>query len=261
LSGKLEGKHALVTGGARGIGRATCMALAREGASVAVNYKKSDEEARRLTDEIRKLGGQGIEVKGDVGVSSDVDKVVSKTLEAFGKIDVLVNNAGIIHGGSFIELSDEKFMDMFSVNVMGVLRFSRLVAKDMMKRKSGRIVNISSVAALGTSIVGSAHYSMTKAMIVSLTKKLALELGGYGVRVNCVAPGFVKTELNTAGKTDAEFEKVAQDYSRRTILGRIGAPEEIASVVAFLASDESSFMTGQTLTVDGGRTDIISYSM
>jgi len=237
------------------------MALAKEGASVAVNYNRSKKEAEEVTKLVGREGVEALAVQGDVAASTEVGEMVKTVVKKLGRVDVLVNNAGIIHNGTFMELPDQKFQEMMDVNVNGVVNCTRAVAGDMMKRRSGRIVNISSVAALGTSIVGSAHYSMTKTVIVNLTKKLALELGQYGIAVNCVAPGFIRTELNSAGKTKAQFDKVVGEYSRRSILGRVGDPEEIASVVAFLASDASSFMTGQTITVDGGRTDIISYSM
>ena len=251
----------MVTGGSRGIGRATCLALAREGATVCVNYRTQAEQAVDVLREIKEMGSEGLVVKADVADKAAVRMMVRRIQARFGRVDILVNNAGVIHSGGFMELPDREFEDMLSVNVMGVLNCSKEVARGMIKRRQGKIVNISSVAALGTSITGTSHYSMTKAVIVILTKKLALELGPHSIRVNAVAPGFIGTDLNRRGKTEGEFERVVQEFSKRTILHRIGKPEEIASAVVFLASSDSSFITGQTLTVDGGRTDIISYSM
>lgn len=257
----LEGEVALVTGGSRGLGKASALALAREGAAVCVNYRKDGAAAADVVRAAKGLGSEGIAVKADVSRGKEVDRMVRGVVSRFGKIDILVNNAGVIHSGSFMDLPDSDFQDMLSVNVHGVINCTRAVARNMMKRRRGKIVNISSDAALGTSVVGAAHYSMTKALVVSLTRKAALELGPYGVAVNAIAPGYVATELNRAGKTKKEFEQEVREYAGRTILGRVGEPEEIASVVVFLSSAASSFMTGQTVTVDGGRMDIISHSL
>jgi NAD(P)-dependent dehydrogenase (short-subunit alcohol dehydrogenase family) len=258
---RLEGEVALVTGGSRGIGRASCLALAKEGAVVCVNYRKRSDRAAEVLRRIEEAGGEGFLVGADVADPRAVGEMTRKIQGKFGKIDVLVNNAGVIHSGGFRVLADSEFEDMFSVNVRGVLNCSKAVAGGMIRRRRGTIVNISSIAALATSVTGSSHYSMTKAAIVNLTKKMALELGPYSIRVNAIAPGFIGTDLNRASKTEKEFEKVVQMYKKRTILRRIGEPEEIASAVVFLASSDSSFMTGQTITIDGGRTDILSHSM
>jgi 3-oxoacyl-[acyl-carrier protein] reductase len=226
-----------------------------------VNYRKSRKEAEDVVNEIKGLGVDAMGFMADVADASQVDEMVRNVLEKFGRIDVLVNNAGIIYSGKFLDLPDEKFQEMISINIVGSVNCARAVARDMIKHRSGRIVNLSSVAALGTSVTSTPHYSITKAAVVNMTKKLAIELGPYGILVNCIAPGFIRTEMNEAGKTKEEFEEVVKEFSRRTVLGRIAAPEEIASVALFLASDDSSFMTGQTLTVDGGRTDILSHSL
>ncbi len=249
-----------MTGGSRGIGRATSLQLAKEGAKVCVNYRQSDQEARSLAKEISQLGSEAMTVKANVAEIRDVRRMVRRLLESYGKVDILVNCAGIIHAGDFMTLDDALSDEMYAVNVKGVVNCTREVARGMIRRRSGSIVNICSVAALGTSVTKTAHYSMSKAAVLVLTKKLALELGPYGIRVNGIAPGYVRTDMNMAGKTKAEFERTARDYARKMIVGRIGEPGEIATVVAFLASDDSSFVTGQTLTVDGGRMDMLSYS-
>jgi len=260
LKGRLQGKAALVTGGSRGIGRAISLAFAKEGTDVCVNYSKSKREANAVVDSIKALGRRAIAVKANVAELSEVKAMVRRTLRAFKKIDILVNNAGIIYRGDVLSLDDDKVDEMFDVNVKGIMNSTKEVARGMIEKKSGKIVNIASVAAFGTSAGGTTHYSVTKAAVVTLTKRLALELGPHGINVNCIAPGFIQTDQNMAGRTPEEYAKVSKDFSQRAMLGRIGQPEEIAALAVFLSSDESSFITAQTITADGGRLDMLSRS-
>jgi len=260
LTGRLEGKTALVTGGSRGIGRAISLAFAKEGTDVCVNYFRSKGEAGSVVDSIRALGRRAIAVKANVADADAVKTMVGATLKAFKKIDILVNNAGVIYRGGLLSLGDDKVDEMFGVNVKGIMNCTKEVARGMIENRSGKILNIASVAAFGTSAGGTGHYSVTKAAVVTLTKRLALELGPHGINVNCIAPGFVQTDLNMAGRTSEEYAKISKDFSQRTMLGRIGQPEEIAALAVFLASEESSFITAQTITADGGRLDMLSRS-
>jgi 3-oxoacyl-[acyl-carrier protein] reductase len=191
-------------------------------------------------------------------VREDVDRMVSEALDRFGRIDILVNNAGVFMRGGVLD--DIGILDkLYAVNVKGVVNCTAAVGPVMMANRYGRIINITSIAGLGTSARNTTYYAMTKAAIVVLTKRLALELGEYGITVNAVAPGVIATEM-ILGRPAKEAEETIRWAEARTVLRRIGKPEEVASVVAFLASDKASFITGQVITVDGGRIDFLSHS-
>ena len=260
MSKRLEGKVALVTGASRGIGRATALVFAGQGATVVVNYSKSREQAHRLVDEIRKAGGQAIAVQADVARKAEVGAMVEETLRRFGKIDVLVNNAGIIHRASILTLTGERLDEMIAVNVKGIIHCTQAVVPQMIERRSGKIVNIGSIASFGTTVGDTTPYAATKAAVIGLTKRLALELGPHGINVNAICPGFIQTEMATSGGSREESEARISDIAKKAMLGRVGEPEDIAYSVLFLASDEASFITGQVLTVDGGRMDFLSHS-
>jgi len=263
VSGRLQGRVAMITGASRGIGRASALRLAREGAKILVNYRQERAKAEEIVQEIERIGGAALAFQADVSDSDAVVKMVEKTLGEFGRIDILVNNAGIAaRGGSLLDLKEEAFDQMAQVNVKGLLHCTKAVAPHMMEKRYGKIVNIASVAGLGTSALpGNLLYSSTKAAVIVLTKRLALELGRYRINVNAIATGLIRTDMGLGHRSLAEQKERIQRFEKVSILGRIGEPEDVANVVLFLASDESSFITGQVITVDGGRTDFISHSL
>jgi 3-oxoacyl-[acyl-carrier protein] reductase len=256
-------KVAIVTGDSRGIGRATSLLLAREGAKVLINYHRSKDMANEVVEKIFDDGGEAYAFKADVSDKDSVDKMVQKTLQRFGSIDILVNNAGILKGGGHIdELDLDAFDLMMSVNVKGIINCCKAATPLMKEQGAGNIVNITSVAGLGTaSRPGNMLYSSTKAAVIVLTKNLAMNLGPFGIRVNAVAPGLIKTDMALRGKPLEEQKNRLDYYRDHSILNRLGEPQEIAEAVAFLASEKASFITGQTLTVDGGRFDFLSHSL
>ena len=260
MSGRLEGKVALVTGASRSIGRATALVFARQGAAVVVNYSKSREQARQLADEIRTAGGQAIAIQADVASKAEVRAMVEETRGRFGKIDVLVNNAGIFHRGNILTVTDEHLDEMVAVNVKGIIHCVQAVAPHMVARRYGKIVNISSIAALGTARPDTGPYAATKAAVISLTKRLALELGPHGINVNAICPGFIRTDMVLSHGTSEEVEARLAGVAKTAMLGGVGEPEDIAYSALFLASDEAGFITAQVLTVDGGRVDFLSHS-
>jgi len=242
----LTGKTALVTGASRGIGRAIAIALAEAGADVAVNYAGSEAAAQETVRAIEALGRKAVMTRANVGKSAEFDAMVAGVLETFGKLDILVNNAGITRDNLIMRMKEEEFDEVIETNLKGVFNGIKAVTRSMMKQRSGRIINISSVVGtLGNA--GQANYVAAKAGVIGLTKSAARELASRGITVNAVAPGFIGTDMTD--KLPAEMrEKLEKDIP----LGRIGRPEEIASAVLYLASDAAGYMTGQTLHVDGG---------
>jgi 3-oxoacyl-[acyl-carrier protein] reductase len=242
----LGGKVALVTGGARGIGRAIALRLATQGADVAFSYRGNAEAAAETTAAIEALGRRALAVQGDVKDPEAAEAVVKATLEAFGKIDILVNNAGITRDDLIMRMSEEAWRDVLETNLFGAFHMIKAVARPMLRARSGRIVNITSVSGQAGQ-TGQANYSSAKAGLIGLTKATARELASRSITVNAVAPGFVLTELTRDLPEALQAEIVA-----RTPLGRFGTVEEVADAVAFLASDEARYITGQVLAVDGG---------
>jgi 3-oxoacyl-[acyl-carrier protein] reductase len=255
----LDGRVALVTGGSRGIGRATCLMLAAEGASVAVNYRQDEQSAGAVCDEILRNGGRAIAAQADVADPAQVDALADRVHQELGPVDILVNNAGILMRGTSLTIDDGELDRMMAVNVKGVVHTVQAVAPAMIERRSGSIVNISSLAGLGTAVPDTTPYAATKAALVVLTKRQAYELGPYGIRVNAICPGYVRTEM-LASLDDPASHARLQALNAKAMLGRVGVPEDIAGVVLFLASDAAGFMTAQVLTVDGGRMDFLSSS-
>lgn len=261
MSGKLEGRVALITGASRGIGRATAELFAAEGAKLCINYSSSPNEATALVGALDKKGVETLALKADVSNEREVVGMVEKAIARFGKIDILVNNAGILRKGDLFTLKEEDLDAMFGVNVKGTIYCTREVGRHMLERgQGGKIVNVSSNAGLGTSFKGTTGYAVTKAAVMILTKRFALEFSGKGINVNCIAPGYTETDMTAKGKTAEEFERAVADLSSRAVLGRIARAEEMAKTILFLASDDSSFMTGQSIVVDGGRMDYLSHS-
>ena len=248
ILGNLTGKIALVTGSSRGIGAAIARRLALDGAAVVVNYSGSEAAADAVVAQIEDAGGRAIALRADVTDRISADALFEETIARFGGLDIVVNNAGITRDGLIVRMSDDDWTDVIATNLTGVFNVTRAVTRHLMKQRSGAIINVTSVVGL-VGNAGQANYAASKAGVIGLTKSVAKELAPRGVRVNAVAPGFIETDM-TASLSDA-----IGDAARKEIaLGRFGSAEEIASVVAFLAGDEASYVTGQVLAVDGGMT-------
>lgn len=255
---KLDRKVALVTGGSRGIGKAICIKYAAEGASVVVNYTKGVKEAEAVASMIKNAGGKAIAVQADVSQRDQVKKMVNQTIEAFGKLDILVNNAGILTPTNLIETSDDEWDRVMDVNLKGSFICIQEASKPMIQRGGGRIISISSISGLGCAPTGEGAYGCSKAGLIMLTAVAAQDLGPHGINVNCIAPGWIKTDM-TAGKSGAEAEAVDKRKAGLAALRRIGNTDDIANVALFLASDDSSFVTGQVIVTDGGRVNYVSH--
>jgi len=248
MAGKLEGKVALVTGASKGIGASIALHLAKEGAAVVVNYSSSKEGAQRVVGEIQGNGGKAIAVQANVAREADVRRLFAETRNAFGRLDVLVNNAGIYDFAPLESITPEHFHKQFDLNVLGLLLASQEAAK-MFGSDGGSIINISSVVAT-LSPPQSAVYSATKAAVDAITRALAKELGPRKIRVNSINPGMVQTEgTSTSGITESEMRKQVE---AQTPLGRIGQPADIAPAAVFLASSDASWITGETFFISGG---------
>ena len=254
MGGRLADKVALITGASRGIGRATALAFAREGATVVVNYVSRADAAEAVVREIEAGGGQAIAVQADVSRRPEVDAMVARALDRFGRVDVLINNAGVGARASTLTMTEADLDRVMAVNVKGVISCVQAVAPGMIERRYGRIVNVSSVAGLGTSLAETTPYAASKAALVGLTKRFALDLGPHGITVNTVCPGSIRTDMTRGDTAHAAL------MAEKAILGRQGEPEEVAAALLFLASDEASFITAQVLSVDGGRLDFLSHS-
>jgi len=253
------GQVAVVTGGGRGIGRATVRALAQRGAAVCINYAARSDTAEALADEIRRAGGRAITAAADVADADAVTTMMARAEAELGPVTIVVNNAGVSHQATLDTFDAAQLERMRRVNVDAVIHTTRAAMAGMRARRYGRIVTVTSIAAIGTALPGNAFYAATKAEAVILTKRFAMELGPHGITVNAVAPGFIRTDM-TQGKRDAAaWQAIEQRLSAAAMMGRIGEPEDIANAVAFLAAPESGWITGQLLTVDGGRTDYVGH--
>ncbi|MEM5817692.1 MAG: 3-oxoacyl-[acyl-carrier-protein] reductase [Desulfitobacterium hafniense] len=242
----LNNSVVIVTGGSRGIGRAIALELARAGAKVVVNYAGHGEKAEETLSLIQEVGGEALAVQADVSQVEDVERLIQTTLKTYGKIDILVNNAGITRDTLLLRMKETDWDAVLDTNLKGVFLCTKAVSKSMMKQRSGVIINISSVVGI-TGNAGQANYSAAKAGIIGFTKSIAKELGSRGIRVNAVAPGYISTDM-----TESLGEEVREQVMTQIPLGRMGQPEDIARTVVFLASPAASYITGQTLAVDGG---------
>ena len=242
-------KVALVTGASKGIGKACALRLARDGYTVVVNYSSSDEAAQQTLDQIKAEGGDGMIYKANVADLSQVKVMVREVFKAYGRIDVLVNNAGIVRDEYLMMMNPATLDKCFDLNVKGYFYCAQQVAVKMYKQKSGVIINMSSVSSVSSkfALAGQAVYSATKGAVNSLTQTLAKELGGFGIRVNAVAPGFIATEM-----IEAIPEETRKGYLEKIPLKRFGSADEVANIVSALASDQFAYVTGQVFVLDGG---------
>ncbi|MBU3156302.1 3-oxoacyl-[acyl-carrier-protein] reductase [Clostridium estertheticum] len=242
----LKGKTAVVTGASRGIGRAIALKLAKHGANVVVNYRNSVDAVQEVVKEIEALGVKVLAIQADISSYTDVENMIKKSVEEFGSIDILVNNAGITKDGLLMRMKEADFDSVIDINLKGAFNCTRHVAAIMLKQRSGRIINISSVSGL-TGNAGQVNYSAAKAGIIGMTKSVAREFGSRGVTCNAVAPGYIQTDM-----TEDLPAKVKDTIMGTIPLKRLGRPEDVANVVAFLVTDEAAYITGQVINVDGG---------
>lgn len=239
-------KCALITGATRGIGKQIAITLAKQGYNIALNYRKENEELENTKKEIEKIGVQVLAVKGDVANFENCENFVKQVIERFGQIDVLVNNAGITKDMLLMRMKKEDFEQVIDTNLVGTFNVTKNVVPYMMKARSGRIINISSVVGISGN-AGQTNYSASKAGIIGFTKSLAKEIASRNILVNAVAPGFIETNM-----TDVLKDDVKQEIAKNIPLKRMGTTQDVANVVKFLTSDDSSYITGQVINVDGG---------
>jgi 3-oxoacyl-[acyl-carrier protein] reductase len=246
---KLSGKVSLVTGANSGIGRAVAFYLAEEGADVVVNYVVDPSEAEAVVKEIQAMGRRALAVKADVSNSADVKAMFERVVQEFSTLDILVNNAGIGNFASAVDMKDEVWNKMLGVHLYGTMNCTREALKIMVKNKSGKIINIASICGI-TGCLGAAHYSAAKGGIMGYTHAVAREVIAQGINVNAVAPGYIETPmLSGAGMNDEMLKELLNQIP----IGRLGKPREIASLVAYLASDDANFMVGQVISPNGGQ--------
>lgn len=239
-------KVALITGATRGIGKQIAITLSKEGYDIALNYRKENDELSNLKTQIEDSGVKCLTIQGDISNFEDCEKIVKQTIEQFEKIDVLVNNAGITKDMLLARMKEEDFKQVIDVNLVGTFNMTKNVISYMMKARQGRIINISSVVGISGN-AGQTNYSASKAGIIGFTKSLAKEVGSRNILVNAVAPGFIETSM-----TEVLKDEVKEEIAKNIPLKRMGTPEDVANVVKFLASNESSYITGQVIQVDGG---------
>ncbi|MSS42279.1 3-oxoacyl-[acyl-carrier-protein] reductase [Anaerosalibacter bizertensis] len=242
----LKEKNALVTGGSRGIGRATAIELSKEGANVIITYNSNEEKAKEVIKEVEKNGVKGLAIKADVSSEEDVKSMMKTIKSQFDSIDVLVNNAGVTKDNLLIRMKSEDWDKVINTNLKGVYLCTKAVVRGMMKKRHGKIVNIASVVGISGN-AGQGNYSASKAGVIGFTKSIAKELGSRGINVNGVAPGFVETDM-----TEVLSEDIKEQSLKLIPLNRFAKPEDIANVVVFLCSEKANYITGQIINVDGG---------
>lgn len=252
--GLLDGKVALLTGASRGLGRQTALTFAREGADIVINaLRKPEMEA--TAQEIRKLGRKTITVQADVSKKDEVKAMVDAAIQEFKRIDILVNNAGIPGRATLLDMTEDVWDRVVDVNLKGPFLCTQAVAPHMIRQRYGKIINISSAEGARGSLKSSSNYTSAKAGVIQMTKTHARELGAYGINVNCVAPGGFVTGMTYIGRTPEQIAAHEEERKRTTCLARMGTAQEMANLILFLASDESSYITAQTISCDGGRFD------
>lgn len=242
----LKGKCAVVTGAAKGIGKAIALKLARSGVNIVLNYRSSEDKAIETEKEILSLGVEVLRVKGDISKPNDVENLIDSAKKKFGKIDIMVNNAGITKDTLLLRMKEEDFDSVINVNLKGVFNCLKAITPVMVKQKEGKIINLSSVVGL-VGNAGQVNYAASKAGVIGMTKSLAKEIGSRGITVNAVAPGFIETDM-----TNVLGDKFKEEAKKSIPLKRLGKAEDVAEVVAFLASDSANYITGQVIHVDGG---------
>jgi 3-oxoacyl-[acyl-carrier protein] reductase len=242
----LTGKNALITGGSRGIGRDVALRLAAEGVAVAINYNTSEAEAAQVADDARALGANAVVIKGSVADAADANALVEATVAELGSLDILVNNAGITRDNLLMRMSEEDWDAVMDTNLKGAFLCTKAAIRPMLRQRSGRIINMSSVVAL-TGNAGQANYTAAKAGLIGFTKTVAREVASRGITVNALAPGFIETRM-----VDELGDDIKKQIMDRIPLARFGTTEDVAASVAFLASEDAAYITGQVLSVDGG---------
>lgn len=242
----LTGKCAVVTGASRGIGRAIAIELANQGANVVVNFSGNAQKAEQVVEEIKANGGEAIAVQANVAHTESVQQLMKTAIDTFGSLDILVNNAGITRDNLIMRMKDDEWDDVINTNLKGVFLCTKAVTRQMMKQRAGRIINISSIVGVAGN-AGQANYVAAKAGVIGLTKTTAQELASRNILVNAIAPGFITTEM-----TEGLPEELKEAMLKQIPLAKLGQPEDIAKAVAFFASDNSKYITGQTLHIDGG---------
>ena len=242
----LKGKCAVVTGAAKGIGKAIALKLASSGVNIVLNYRSSEDKAIETEKEILSLGVEVLRIKGDISKPNDVENLIDCAKNKFGKIDIMVNNAGITKDTLLLRMKEEEFDSVINVNLKGVFNCLKAITPVMVKQKEGKIINLSSVVGL-VGNAGQVNYAASKAGVIGMTKSLAKEIGSRGITVNAVAPGFIETDM-----TDVLGDRFKEEAKKSIPLKRLGKAEDVAEVVAFLASDSANYITGQVIHVDGG---------